>query len=60
MTNHRSNEPNASASPAGASRPGGADRPMKSSEWVRADLERRLDAGAFAPGERLPSVDELS
>jgi GntR family transcriptional repressor for pyruvate dehydrogenase complex len=33
---------------------------MSSAEWVRADLERKLDDGTFAPGERLPSVDELS
>ena len=36
------------------------ERPMSSAEWVRADLERRLDDGTFAPGEKLPSVEELS
>lgn len=35
------------------------ERPMSSAEWVRADLARKLDDGTFAPGERLPSVDEL-
>lgn len=35
-------------------------RPMSSAEWVRADLERKLDDGTFPPGVRLPSVDELS
>jgi GntR family transcriptional repressor for pyruvate dehydrogenase complex len=35
-------------------------RPMSSAEWVRADLERKLDDGTFPPGGRLPSVDELS
>ncbi|HZG86453.1 FadR/GntR family transcriptional regulator [Paenibacillus sp.] len=39
---------------------GEAPRPMKSSEWVQADLLRQLDDGTFAPGARLPSVDELS
>ncbi len=34
-------------------------RPLKSSEWVRADLERQLADGAFAPGAKLPSLDEL-
>jgi len=39
---------------------GEAARPMKSSEWVQADLLRQLDDGTFAPGARLPSVDELA
>ncbi|WP_309120908.1 FadR/GntR family transcriptional regulator [Paenibacillus sp.] len=34
-------------------------RPLKSSDWVRADLERQLEDGTFAPGAKLPSVDEL-
>ena len=34
-------------------------RPLKSSEWVRADLERQLEDGTFAPGAKLPSLDEL-
>jgi len=36
------------------------ERPPSSAEWVRADLERKLDDGTFPPGARLPSVDELS
>jgi len=36
------------------------ERPMSSAEWVRADLQRKLDDGTFAPGERLPSVEELA
>jgi len=49
-----SNDPNAApGAPAAA-------RPMKSSEWVMADLARLLEDGTFAPGAKLPSVDELS
>lgn len=40
--------------------PAPSGRPMSSAEWVRADLERKLDDGTYAPGEKLPSVDRLS
>jgi len=35
-------------------------RPMKSSEWVQADLRRRIESGELSPGDKLPSVVELS
>jgi GntR family transcriptional repressor for pyruvate dehydrogenase complex len=39
--------------------PVSSSRPLKSSEWVRADLERQLEDGTFAAGAKLPSLDEL-
>jgi GntR family transcriptional repressor for pyruvate dehydrogenase complex len=35
-------------------------RPMKSSEWVMGELKREIETGERQPGDKLPSVVELS